>query len=296
MAEAQESERSSDRIRFALAAATYILALAAQVSGYTNPAVALVLAVIGTAVLVVPCCHYVRRWHCGRQEAGKAVVEPLHLIIVGLAGIIIFAAVALGGALWHLKKAPSPDAAISESHSQTAAPPEKKEKKYYSAAEKEELANAMYRVSQVLTTEGLPAAQEAERISRDMKYPPEDHYLDSLKQRTDDIAGRLAKIEEEIWGKIFSKKAYPIYDLQHILECNHQNTHSVLKNLIVTIGRFKDGLLTIEKAEGRELKSSVAILVSHAYAEQLRTLAGLLGNWIGQCQNHIQEKQQELSG
>jgi hypothetical protein len=44
-------------------------------------------------------------WHRSRVRDGKRSVEPWHLIIGGMSGVVIFAAVALGGAIWQYRGA-----------------------------------------------------------------------------------------------------------------------------------------------------------------------------------------------
>ncbi len=80
--------------------AFYILALAAQVSGYTSPIVALLLAAFGTLMLLIPACYHARHWHKRRIEGGRRSVEPTHLLVIGLVGIVVFAVISLGAVIW----------------------------------------------------------------------------------------------------------------------------------------------------------------------------------------------------
>ena len=84
--------------------ALWLLALAAQMSGYTNAAIA--LALVGGAVffLVAPAYHHGRKWHENRLQSGKRSLEPWHLIASGLAGIIVFAVVAAAGVIWQFNR------------------------------------------------------------------------------------------------------------------------------------------------------------------------------------------------
>lgn len=52
------------------AAAFYVLALAAQVSGYTNSTVAFILFGTATLMLLIPACHHARNWHQARKGRG----------------------------------------------------------------------------------------------------------------------------------------------------------------------------------------------------------------------------------
>lgn len=69
-------------------------------SGYTNTAIALGLIGLAAFVVVAPLCHNVHAWHRRRVSAGLRSLEPSHLLIIGLAGIILSATFALGGVLW----------------------------------------------------------------------------------------------------------------------------------------------------------------------------------------------------
>jgi hypothetical protein len=83
-------------IEFLPAAAFYVLALAAQVSGYTSTTVALVLAGIATIMLFVPGCYHVKRWHLRRKEAGMAGLASWYFI----APCMMIALLAIAGAAY----------------------------------------------------------------------------------------------------------------------------------------------------------------------------------------------------
>lgn len=93
-------------IEFAPSAAFYLLALAAQVSGYTNSAVAAILAGVATLLLLVPVGH---RWWC--KQVGRRV-ESWHLQVIGLGGVIVFAIIALSGVIWQHSVNPAADLQI----------------------------------------------------------------------------------------------------------------------------------------------------------------------------------------
>lgn len=82
-------------VKYGPSAAFYIFALAAQVSGYTNTVVALLLAAIATLLLLFPGWHHGRNW---RKNGGK--VEPDHLIVVGLIGAVLSVAILAAGFIW----------------------------------------------------------------------------------------------------------------------------------------------------------------------------------------------------
>jgi hypothetical protein len=63
---------------------------------------------IGYAITLLIVAAWLVGWHRRRIREGKHGVEPWHLIIAGMAGVVIFAAVALGGVIWQARhNAPS---------------------------------------------------------------------------------------------------------------------------------------------------------------------------------------------
>jgi hypothetical protein len=101
-------EMSEDHVRLLWAAVFYLLALAAQISGYTNVWVAVGLAGFATLFAFVPCWHQASRWHRQRLSRGKRSLEPSHLIWAGAVGAIISIAMMLGGVVWQEYSGPPP--------------------------------------------------------------------------------------------------------------------------------------------------------------------------------------------
>jgi|GEM_PF-6397242 len=87
----------ADFFGYAPAGFLYLLALAAQVSGYSSPSIAILLAVAGTAWLIG---HWAHKWHLRRRKAGKTGVEAWHLLAVGIVGAWLFMTMALAAAGW----------------------------------------------------------------------------------------------------------------------------------------------------------------------------------------------------
>jgi hypothetical protein len=97
-----------DRIRWVLSAAFYLLALAATVSGYVSSTSAIILFAIATLLLLWAAYCYVREWQLSHLAAGKRGVEPWHLIVGGLFGVVIFALIGLGGVVWQKRSVLKP--------------------------------------------------------------------------------------------------------------------------------------------------------------------------------------------
>jgi hypothetical protein len=83
-------------LQFAPAAAFYIFALAAQVSGFTSSAVAGFLAMAATVLLFLPACHHSHVWHKARKSDGKQGLDSWYFIAPCLA----LAMLAIAGAAY----------------------------------------------------------------------------------------------------------------------------------------------------------------------------------------------------
>lgn len=73
--------------------ANFLLNTATQIAGVTNMIGALIMAIISALLGVVI-------WHRSQRSKGKTGVEPAHLVIAGLVGVIIFAALGMSGIVW----------------------------------------------------------------------------------------------------------------------------------------------------------------------------------------------------
>jgi hypothetical protein len=87
--------------------AFWLLALAAQMSGYTNVAIALALVGVAIFFLLAPVYHHVRKWHEKRRLKGRAL-EPNHLILIGVIGTVLFAGIGAAGFIWQYLRGPQP--------------------------------------------------------------------------------------------------------------------------------------------------------------------------------------------
>lgn len=95
----------------------YLVALAAQLSGYTSLELAVVLVGLGTIWLVVSLLY---RLHTRRIRAGKSGVEPSYLILFGLVGAALCLVVAAAGYGWQVLR-PANSSAQSPTISQALA-------------------------------------------------------------------------------------------------------------------------------------------------------------------------------
>lgn len=106
---ADREQNTTDRTRLAWAAGFYLLAMAAQMSGFTSPAVALVLTAIATVFLMMPACHRAKKWHDARKETGMAALDSWYFIGgCGVVAVLLLAAAAYGLGLRNSPDAPAP--------------------------------------------------------------------------------------------------------------------------------------------------------------------------------------------
>jgi hypothetical protein len=94
-------------LEFGPTAAFYLFALAAQVSGYVSPTVALALAIIGTLFLFVPACHHSHVWHKSRKSNGRRGLDSWYFIAPCLVILVLGAAGAAYG--FGLRASAAPD-------------------------------------------------------------------------------------------------------------------------------------------------------------------------------------------
>lgn len=83
-------------------------ALAAQLSGFTNTAMALALVAVAAFFLIAPICHHAHAWHKRRIQAGLRSVEPSQILAAALVGVAVFALIALGAIVWQWRSPASP--------------------------------------------------------------------------------------------------------------------------------------------------------------------------------------------
>jgi hypothetical protein len=142
--------------------AIWCIAMAAQMSGYTNTAIALGLIGLAVFVLVAPAIHHAHAWHKRRKEAGLRSVDHAHLLFIGLGGIILFAGIALAGVILQPRGKPLTGQEASapqptSPQSQTAHPDP-----FYSRADIERVLEAMYETNRLLQEKAVPARDDAE--------------------------------------------------------------------------------------------------------------------------------------
>lgn len=74
----------------------WLLALAAQMSGWTNTAMAFGLVGIAVFFLMAPACHQVRQWQLKRNALGKPMTTPQLILLISVSGAWAFMTVGAG--------------------------------------------------------------------------------------------------------------------------------------------------------------------------------------------------------
>jgi hypothetical protein len=83
-------------------------------------------------VALLAASLFVVVWHRRKIREGEPGVEPWHLIVGGMSGVVIFAAIALSGIIWQVRGSPlgQPQKAADE---QTPPPSTTVQKRYFAA-------------------------------------------------------------------------------------------------------------------------------------------------------------------
>jgi hypothetical protein len=201
------------------------LAMGAQVSGFTNAAIALACVAVAAFFFVAPVWHHAHIWHKNRLAVGKRSVDSTYLIIGGLSGVVLFGLIALGGYIWQLRNPlPNPQVAALQTEvanlrdglakalqpktpatrlGQVQAQP-KPEIKRYTAYEKEQRLRAVDEIYNVIVTKLQPTYADGQILLDDIyrgsviEGGPEQRLTDYRKKAQeafDSLNGLLKKYD-----------------------------------------------------------------------------------------------------
>lgn len=82
------------------AIAFWLLALAAQMSGYTSIAVALALTGAAVFFLIAPAYHALRKWQLSRNATGRPMTTPQILLLFSILGTWLFVTLGSAATAW----------------------------------------------------------------------------------------------------------------------------------------------------------------------------------------------------
>lgn len=254
---------------------------------------------LGGAVLFATLLWWIRcnRAHCREWIAH---VEPWHIIAVGLC-------IAVGGVLWQVYRSPQTHLANASSIPINFVPPkpsaqfqqfEPPPDKFYSRTAKEELGDAMLKVSQSFSRDGEPAVRQAFQLADSVRLGRvlSAEKLQELMQTANDAIAHLQAINQVIWRDVFKNAADPILDLQRPLDINHNQISPLLANFTDEIKHFVEALRTLERLPNEnDLRARVQQIISEGPSERLHRISQAFENWMRQSRANIDTFQRKLS-
>jgi hypothetical protein len=232
----------------------YLLALAAQLSGYTSPGAAIILTALGSAWLTVSLLY---RWHVARVRAGKSGVEPTYLILIGTAGAALFVSVALGGVVWQWQRGISPPStpAAAPAVTQTLAPT-----KFYSRNDKESLSDLCGALRELLIRNGGDGggdgvyAKMAElgnywNVQRGYANNLRDHVdIDGLKEKRISALDSTTSMYNFVYGQNGIAITYAGYSDEFRLLIDDNNRRRI-STLQTALNEFGESIVAMERAQ-----------------------------------------------
>lgn len=267
------------------------LALAAQMSGYTNTAIALGL--IGVALFfgLAPICHHCRQLHLSRKDAGSRTVEPWHLQVIGLAGVIAFAAIALGGVLWQASRTGPAAAAVSRpiaSEIQPASPGPQVDKPTLSQGDRDRLSNVIFELAELVEKHAQPLVQnskealEFHRMQLQSKDSPETSQIKAMMSRL--LAASRAF--QGAFNQLIAKHNYYRQDIMKI--CGGDGT-SIFESYTRAVLRY-DELAGLADGSSKAKRDAILVLSN---GDWWRAHIAL-DQWVRECSKKITETRTSL--
>jgi len=274
---------SPDRHKFRWAAVFYILALAVQMSGYTNGWVALTLACIATGIAAVPSWHHVQQWHLQRLVAGERSLEPWHLILVGFIGTAAFLAITIGGVAWQFSR---PNTIVERSFGFATVDPKTQQqplKKKLTAYDVEQRERAIDTILALLDPKLMEISKAGEMLNHEIYNDIQngvaiaalDAYAERAKAAVDEfyqVTGRYMN-----FGDIYGASNDPNWSPTRIAELS--------------------GLLRAELQEMQQrgqMQEAQIYLRNNKYMNEWQQItSGGTWNWINQRKNALYAKRRE---
>jgi hypothetical protein len=275
-------------LQYGPAAAFYIFALAAQVSGFVSPTVAGALAIIATLLLFVPACHHSHLWHKARKNDGRKGLDSWYFI----APCLIVAAIAIAGAAYGLGLHSVSPSVIQESPPATHGgirPP-----KLNTQTAKEDFQAALNAVSKVVhQTDDLlkvsePIAGNKPLIRADLRGAIEP--LEKLQQ--------LKTLSSDIDGQLFSGGAYPLFNRylpsyrNALLTLMPDDSQNVWQDYNVALYKLTVAVMIVQDAEKHKDDMAAyerAIKNAELRADEFRAPTAAIHEWLGVVTRRIDD-------
>ena len=280
-------------IGFLPSAAFYVLALAAQVSGYTSPTVALILAVIATLMLLIPGCHHSRQWHRARVSEGKRGVDSWYFIALAFA----VAAVAIGAGGYGVglrsaaKAQPDPPSIVV----QAPGNPTAILRRSYIGQSKILFDENLTKLSRLLNGRGVDAVRIADRFLPRFSYVNVNGFTEQqyepFKSNPQQAIAILDEIYETIWGTILRENRDQIDDLNDVIQTGDPLTgfQSRMKQTI----RYFDSFRIIYEKGDQQTNNNAAVIFSVLQEPTLKDVSSF-NDWIEGCNRRIELKRKAL--
>jgi hypothetical protein len=281
-----------------------LLSLAAQLSGYTNPKVAIVLAGIATALLIWTLWHNAKKWHRSRVLAGERGVEPSHLIFVGIAGAWLFLSLALVGFIWQRYWQPTINQVTESAASQPTASASVKPGKFYSQRNKNEIADALTDLSNILNTTGGDVVNKTQQImstwNAQVQTPVgQQPDINVLFGQVNDLEKLTVALNRALYDDDGFLKKYETYkdELDSVLQLprNAPNYNPITK-LQMSINELREGISPILLAEKyNDQRLTVSIIQSmQPRFRNLQTGDDAFRAWLDQTKRRIDDFRHSL--
>jgi len=119
---------------------------------------------LGTLFLIGLCLHAIKDWR------GSKKVEPLDVVMLGLGGMVISAALTLGGLIWQNSSAKTPESAQPVTQTEPAqtavyAPAPQKPIPHYSPGDRDRISDALSEISGIMNQGVMPLFEKGHSVS-----------------------------------------------------------------------------------------------------------------------------------
>lgn len=270
-------------------AAFYILALAAQVSGYTSTTVALSLAAIATLMLMVPAGYQSSLWHNARKSDGRRGLDSWFFI----APCLVIAILAVAGAAYGigLRSSSNADRKPEVTRPATVAP-----SKNYFQAEKVELGNLLSDVLSHLNAEGRQAAMDAQRFSSPPIGPQSKHQLMELQSQIDNIRSQTVNLSRALFDNILQRNAKFNYELTQVIGSNSGDNLPLAPFQRALNAYHRDISVFLDQYDQIPEQTRAWILdeLFRRDALALSDTASAFNGWLQQCTGRIDDMREAL--